>query len=294
MAVAVAEALEAARGAAIETADDAAAVGAVLGSHRDADGIHTFRFQCTLPGYAGWEWVVDVIELDGEATVCESALLPGTGALLAPTWVPWSERVRPGDLEPGMILPYIAEDPRLVPGYTETGDEDRDALAIFEFGLGRERVLAPEARNDAADRWSRGSHGPNASSAIAAGAACATCAFVVPLAGSLRLAFGVCANEWSPADGKVVAYDHGCGAHSQTDAERRLSEWPSPDPVIDTAGVETFDLTAPDEPEPAAEAAVAEDAVAEDAVAEDAVPEDVVPEDAVTADDVLPLEDEAE
>ena len=28
-------------------------------------------------------------------------------------------------------------------------------------------------------------------------------------------AFGVCANEYSPSDGRVVTFDHGCGAHSQ-------------------------------------------------------------------------------
>jgi hypothetical protein len=27
--------------------------------------------------------------------------------------------------------------------------------------------------------------------------------------------FGVCANEYSPSDGKVVSFDHGCGAHSE-------------------------------------------------------------------------------
>jgi hypothetical protein len=37
----------------------------------------------------------------------------------------------------------------------------------------------------------------------------------VPLAGSLRQLFGVCANEYAPDDGKVVAVDHGCGAHSE-------------------------------------------------------------------------------
>jgi hypothetical protein len=154
-----------------------------------------------------------------------------------------------------MILPFQAEDPRLIPGYTETGDEDRDAIANFEFGLGRERVLAPEARESAAQRWYRGSHGPTAASAVAAGAACTTCAFLVPLAGSMRTMFGVCANEWSPSDGRVVSMDHGCGAHSQTDAERRASEWPAIDPVVDSEAVDALDLATPDpEPEPDAEA----------------------------------------
>ena len=243
---------ELARLAAIETADDAAAVGDFVGSSSNVDGVITARFACLLPGYKGWQWVVDLATDGQEFTVCESALLPTEQSLLAPSWVPWSDRVRPGDLEPGMVLPFIADDPRLVPGYTATDDADRDQMAIFEFGLGRERVLAQETREFVAQRWYRGSHGPLSPQAVASTAPCSTCAFVVPLAGSFRTMFGVCTNEWSPSDGRVVSYDHGCGAHSQTDAERRASEWPSPDPLIDSGAVEPLDLNTP-EPEPESE-----------------------------------------
>ena len=41
---------------------------------------------------------------------------------------------------------------------------------------------------------------------------CATCGFLIQLSGSLRGAFGVCANEFAPADGQVVTLDYGCGA----------------------------------------------------------------------------------
>ena len=41
----------------------------------------------------------------------------------------------------------------------------------------------------------------------------------VPLAGSLRGGFGVCANEFSPGDGAVVAVEYGCGAHSDVVVE---------------------------------------------------------------------------
>ncbi len=259
MAVSVeARVTDAARAAVVATAGDESSVGPMLGSEPGADGLISVRFACTLRGYNGWEWSADLAVIDGTVTVCESALLPGGGALLAPTWVPWSERVQPGDLEAGMILPYQAEDQRLIPGYTETGDEDRDAIAIFEFGLGRERVLAPEARESAAERWFRGSHGPTAASAVAAGAPCATCAFLVPVSGSMRTMFGVCANEWSPSDGRVVSMDHGCGAHSQTDAERRASEWPAVDPVIDSAALDVLDLLTP---EPEQDPVPAQDAV---------------------------------
>jgi hypothetical protein len=44
---------------------------------------------------------------------------------------------------------------------------------------------------------------------------CGTCGFFLPLAGSLRRRFGACGNVYAPADGRVVAVDYGCGAHSQ-------------------------------------------------------------------------------
>ena len=68
-------------------------------------------------------------------------------------------------------------------------------------------------------------HGPHTPIAHAAPAQCSTCGFYWPLAGALRQVFGVCANEYAPDDGKVVAADHGCGAHSEAavDAAGRSS-----------------------------------------------------------------------
>ena len=256
----VAETLEdlvtdSARAAVVDTAGDVSAVGPMLGSQPGPGGLITMRFACTLPGYRGWEWVADLAVMDDQVTVCEAALLPGTDALLGPAWLPWSERVQPGDLEPGMVLPFEAEDPRLMPGYLDTGDVDLDEMANFEFGLGRERVLNSDARESTAERWYRGSHGPTAASAVASVAQCSTCAFLVPLTGSMRVAFGACTNEWSASDGRVVSMDHGCGAHSQTDAERRTSEWPEAEPVVDSGALDALDLQAADpEPEVAPEA----------------------------------------
>jgi hypothetical protein len=163
--------------------------------------------------------------------------------------LPYEERVLPGDLEPGMTLPFIAEDPRLVPGFSVTDESDADQIELWELGLGRERMLGPTGRDDAAERWHRGSHGPTAPAAIAATAACATCAFLVPLSGSMRTLFGVCANEWSASDGEVVSLDHGCGAHSQTDLEKQGARWPADDPIVDTMEVDALDLAADDPPE---------------------------------------------
>ncbi len=243
------ESVDLARVAAVEAAGESADVGAHLGTLESDGGAITHLFACELSGYRGWVWEVALARTPetGDATVCEAHLIPADDALLAPPWVPYEQRVLPGDLEPGMTLPFMSEDPRLVPGFTVTDEEDADALAIWELGLGRERVLGVAGRDEASERWYRGSHGPTAPSAIAATASCATCAFVVPLAGSMRGLFGACTNEWSPSDGAVVSFDHGCGAHSETDVEKQGARWPANDPVIDTMDVAPIDLAAEDD-----------------------------------------------
>ena len=116
-------------------------------------------------------------------------------------------------------------------------------------------------RERAAERWYAGSQGPTAPGALAAAAACQTCAFMVQLSGPLGQLFGVCANEWSPDDAKVVSLDHGCGAHSETDIEPHASDWPDPVAKIDDLDLELVSLVEEqpaaikDEPEPEVEAA---------------------------------------
>lgn len=216
------DAVDLARAAAVEEAADelgdaaaAAAVGTHLGVSAEDDGSVTHSFGADLSGYRGWRWAVTLAAAGADApvTVSETVLLPGDTALVAPEWVPWDQRVRPGDLKPGDLLPAPADDPRLVPGYLDSGDPAVDELAR-EVGLGRERVLSPEGRAAAAERWQDSERGPDADLARAAPASCGTCGFLVPLAGALRGAFGACANSASPADGQVVSVRFGCGAHS--------------------------------------------------------------------------------
>jgi len=252
----LAEAVDVARDAAIELAEDAAAVGAHLGAVEDGERSVTHTFACLLPGYRGWVWTVTLSRAprSKDVGIDEAALMPADDALLAPAWIPWSERIQPGDLEPSMVLPLIENDPRLVPTFEVTKHED--AMQIWELGLGRERVLGAEGREDVATRWYRGSHGPTAAAAIASAEPCQTCAFYVPLSGALRLMFGACTNEWSPSDGKVVSVDHGCGAHSQTTVEHGPTQWPSADPIFASDAVVGFDLGGPEaevEPDPQAD-----------------------------------------
>ncbi|WP_405142259.1 DUF3027 domain-containing protein [Sphaerisporangium sp. NBC_01403] len=212
---ACAAAVEPARAAAEEIARPGE-VGEHLGFESEAERVVTHYFACLDRAYRGWRWAITVTRASRarNVTVSETVLLPGGGALLPPAWVPWSERLLPGDLGVGDLLPTSDDDDRLAPGFTET-DDDSDRQMIFEYGLGRARVLSAIGRDRAVHRWHAGDSGPHTPLAHAAPAQCSTCGFYWPLAGALRLGFGVCANEYAPDDGKVVAADHGCGAHSE-------------------------------------------------------------------------------
>jgi hypothetical protein len=224
--------------AALEEIAEPGTVGGHVGVEMLGERLAMHWFECTSAGYLGWRWGVSVARVPrGKvASVCETNLLPGPGAILSPEWLPYAERLAPGDLGPGDVLPFKADDPNLEQGFEATGDEDVDQLALWELGLGRPRVLSGEGRDAAATRWYDGEHGPNADVAQKAPDRCATCGYFMPMAGALRAVFGVCANEWSPSDGGVVSLDHGCGAHSETDVEP--IEAASATPIVDEFAVD--------------------------------------------------------
>ncbi len=282
-------AVDLARAAAEEVADRAEHVGAHEGATIVSERLVEHRFACTMPGYRGWSWTVTLARVPRgrSATVCEVELLPGVDAILAPEWLPWSERLRPGDIGPGDVLPFRADDPRLEPGFVPTGDDEVDEVAIGELALARARVLSHDGIEEAAQRWYDGAAGPRSPHAVAASADCQTCGFLVPLQGELGQIFGVCTNPWSQDDGRVVAFDHGCGAHSETDVPAHAADWPEPAPIIDEMSLEVVDVAprttvaAATEPQPDG---VRADETLVDAVAQDeATPAEV---DAAAAEDV--------
>ncbi|WP_351227085.1 DUF3027 domain-containing protein [Streptomyces sp. NPDC002133] len=268
-----AEAVDLARAA----AEEAAAPG-VVGEHvglvSEGDRVVTHLFASREPGYRGWRWAVTVARASRAkvVTLDETVLLPGPDALLAPEWVPWSERLRPGDMGPGDLLPTEAEDLRLEPGYSgedvpppnsavseEMADrvDAEDAEIVLrapsrgaitsvaeELGMRRARVLSRYGLHVAADRWEE-AYGAKTPMAQAAPATCVSCGFLMPLAGSLKQAFGVCANEFSPADGRIVSLAYGCGGHSEAAV---MPKPPTPPPpVLDTMRPDEFPLRpAPD------------------------------------------------
>ncbi|MFI5637967.1 DUF3027 domain-containing protein [Streptomyces goshikiensis] len=265
-----AEAVDLARTA----AEEAAAPG-VVGEHVSAiaegDRVVTHLFECKDPGYRGWRWAVTVTRASRAklVTLDETVLLPGDDALLAPEWVPWSERLRPGDMGPGDLLPTDAEDLRLEAGWsgedvpppnsvfsTEMAElveaEDADVTdrtvvpvrgsitaVAEELGMRRARVLSRYGLHSAADRWDE-SFGAKTPMAQAAPASCVSCGFLVAIGGSLGQAFGVCANEFSPADGRLVSLSYGCGGHSEA-AVMPTPPRPAP-PVLDSMASDEFPL----------------------------------------------------
>ncbi|MBA3489151.1 MAG: DUF3027 domain-containing protein [Longispora sp.] len=228
-----AEAVDVAREALLEAVPEAReSIGPHIQVVADGERTVTHFFECLLPGYRGWHWSSTITRLSRSkhVTVCETTLLPGAEALIPPRWVPWNERLQPGDVGVGDILHTAAEDERLAPGYLLSDDPVVEDVA-WELGLGRARVLSRIGRMEAAERWYEGDHGPNAPTAKAApeNAECAACAFYVPLAGALRQGFGVCANEYAVDDGRVVSADHGCGGFSELFTEQPEQSVPAYD-----------------------------------------------------------------
>jgi hypothetical protein len=248
-----AEAVDAARAALVDLVPDGD-VGEHLGCEAESGKVVTHLFECRKLGYRGWRWSVTVARAPRQKTVTvdEVVLLPGDDAVLAPEWVPYRERIRPGDLGPGDLLPTEEDDARLVPAFLAGGDlddpddlDDLDAAKEVgdELGFGRVRVLSFEGRELAAERWYEGSHGPEASIAQSAPAPCESCGFLLKIAGPLGRLFGVCANAFANDDGRVVSMDHGCGAHSEVRLGKKNLPTPLPEPALDTLrweDLETF------------------------------------------------------
>ncbi|MBS2939375.1 DUF3027 domain-containing protein [Nocardioides sp. J2M5] len=242
---ALAKAVDLARGIVLEVAEPAE-VGDHLGARAEGERVVTHHFACARPGYPGWYWSVTLTRAKRgkDVTVNEVVLLPGDEAIVAPAWVPYKERIKPGDLSPGDLLPVEDEDPRLVPTYL-VGDDpldppmDGDARAQVrrvaeDLGLGRVRTLSREGIDMAAERWYAGDGGPDAPVARSAPQSCTSCGFLLRLNGSLSESFGVCANGNANDDGRVVSLDHGCGAHSEVKLARKQQPLPLPDHVHDT------------------------------------------------------------
>ena len=219
-------------------------VGEYLGFEVEGENTLTHKFKCVDKAYFGWHWSVTLAAADdsSEVTVSEILLLPGEKAILAKPWVPWEQRVEPGDIGVGDVLPTAADDVRLVPGYTGVDDlfEEKLTPQGWEVGLGRFRVLSVPGKDETAIRWYDGDRGPRAAIAEAVTDKCVSCGFYVAISGSLGQSFGVCTNKFAADDGKVVALDHGCGGHSEIVVD--LHSIPTGGMVFDDNNLDTAEV----------------------------------------------------
>lgn len=98
-------------------------IGEPAGHRVEDDGVVSLLFRTKLLGYPGWFWTVSLSDGDGEGepSVLEAGLLPGDDALLAPEWIPWSQR-----LEEYKAQQAAAAAER--EGDDDEGDDDADEL----------------------------------------------------------------------------------------------------------------------------------------------------------------------
>ena len=104
------------------------------------EGAVSLRFANKLAGYPGWLWNVTLSQLhaeDGTAlapTVLELELLPEQGALLAPEWVPWAQRLAEYQLAQQRLLAE-AEAAALAVELDDEDDFDEDELSDDEIDI---------------------------------------------------------------------------------------------------------------------------------------------------------------
>lgn len=136
----LAEAKAQARDALLETEPEN-----VVGEHIEVvaedSRVVTHYFECTQDGYAGWRWYVTLARppRGKTATVSESGLVPGDGALLAPEWVPWEERMR------------VYKEEQAAKKAAEEAEQEAQQADDADEGAGEDVEDASDASDEAAD-----------------------------------------------------------------------------------------------------------------------------------------------
>jgi hypothetical protein len=136
------EGFEAAARAALAEVTAPGGVGELILAEQPAEDVTDLEFASTLPGYVGWRWTVSMARLPGEPpSVLEVELLPREGALLAPAWVPWAERLaeyrrtHPDEADVVVVdeLDELDEEDELDPDEDVLDDETDDELDGIDF-----------------------------------------------------------------------------------------------------------------------------------------------------------------
>jgi hypothetical protein len=146
------DAKDLARNAALEQAEKRDQVGGFVSVEFDDDNrVATYLFEANLAGYKGWRWCITIAKVDEESqpTICDVVVLPGPDALRAPDWIPYRDRILPGDVGVGDIVPSALDDTRLVPGAQALPqDEDLDAAFFPLKDVTRQQSVGTKASVD--------------------------------------------------------------------------------------------------------------------------------------------------
>ncbi|MCJ1695214.1 DUF3027 domain-containing protein [Rathayibacter caricis] len=70
-------------------------IGPLVATLAQGEHVVSLQFANLMRGYPGWLWTATLSRIDEteEVNVLEVELLPGEGAVLAPDWVPWTDRL---------------------------------------------------------------------------------------------------------------------------------------------------------------------------------------------------------
>ncbi len=143
-------------------------VGEHVTSYPEAERLTTHRFEAFVPGYGGWQWFVTLTRVPRgkEATISEVGLLPSEHALLAPEWLPWSERVRPEDHDDAAEAGQAADgqvqtgagSPEAESALTGAGSDETMSDETMSEGTGPDAAGSDEADPESTDATSAGSN----------------------------------------------------------------------------------------------------------------------------------------
>ena len=92
----------------------------------EGDEVYTYLFESKQKGYVGWRWSVTVFDGLDEPSVSEVVLMPGPDSLVAPKWVPWSERLADWKALQAELERQAAEEAALAAEEGEGGDDEDD------------------------------------------------------------------------------------------------------------------------------------------------------------------------
>jgi hypothetical protein len=107
----------------------ASTVGPVVGHTVHDEHVLSLHFASLMPGYPDWHWTATLSRVDGdsEPNVLETELLPGEGAVLAPEWTPWSDRLEDYKLAQEHAAALAADEDDDIDDDDDDSDDDVDS-----------------------------------------------------------------------------------------------------------------------------------------------------------------------